>query len=98
MGKTMGFKCKGTEANTHKQNGDLHPQTEEPTVASLVRDALARSPNGLLAPEISRSVASDIEKIGGKMTAIGAALYNMKKRGKLAHDENSGRYTLVKPT
>lgn len=90
-GKAIAFRQKKTAGD---KPGVDHSK-DEVTAASLVRDTLAKHPDGLTTTEIMSKISVDLEKIGGKKAAVTAALYNMKQRGKLAHDASSGTYRSI---
>jgi hypothetical protein len=94
VGKRTAFRVSRTPAvsasNSDAQNG------EQKSAAALVRGALARHPKGLTAAEITATVGDQVEKMTGSKAAIGAALYNGKKRRHLEQDEVSGVYTLAR--
>jgi hypothetical protein len=84
-----------TFCQKHHTVSDKSANGEEITTASLVRDVLAKHPNGLTPTEIRAEIADALAKSGGTENTVGSALYNMKKKGKLAHDVSSGTYRLV---
>lgn len=70
-------------------------KTSEVSVASLVRESLAKHPQGMTPAQVTADIAGELEKIGGAKGAVTAALYNMKKGGKVIHDENVGTYRVA---
>jgi hypothetical protein len=87
LGKKMGFRLKA-------------PATEAAaggaaTVAALVRDLLSRNPNGLRSSDIRSELSDALEKSHASSDVVGAALYNMKKSGKVHHEKSTGIYRLV---
>lgn len=92
LGKKFAFRCKPTApAQSAPASNNGHAAGE--SAASLVRDVLTKHPNGLTAGDVVAKVSADLERIGSNKAAVGAALYNMKNRGKVSHDE-TGVYRL----
>jgi hypothetical protein len=59
-------------------------------VSAMIKSALDRAPtNGLTVQQIS-------EAIGVRRPTVSATLYNMKKRGEVEHNEQSGSYRLFR--
>jgi hypothetical protein len=85
INKRMAFKL--------KRQAILESNGEPKSAAALVREAIAQFPDGLTVAAINAAIGDQIQKMTGSKAAIGAALYNGKKRGKLLYDEESGKYT-----
>jgi hypothetical protein len=65
-----------------------------PGAAALVRQVLGASPAGLTAREITAKIGAQVEAKLCSQAPIGSALFNMKKRGKITRDEETGLYRL----
>ena len=83
--KKLAFRLKAARTQ-HAHNGAV----ADVSTAALVRNVLAKHPEGL----DTRHITQEVEKFGGGKPATTAALYNMKTRGTLLHEPDTGIYTL----
>ncbi|MEX0739574.1 MAG: hypothetical protein WD071_09555 [Pseudohongiella sp.] len=94
VGKRTGFRMLRATANSSAFSSDSNG--EKKSAAALVREVIAKYPDGLTAAAITAAVGEQVEKMTGSRAAIGAALYNGKNRGQLIYHEGSGTYSLAR--
>jgi hypothetical protein len=94
IGKKTGFRLKQVSSGGNQlgnANGDV-------SAASLVRAALASHPDGMAAGQVMAQISPDLDRMGLSKKAAGAALYNLKERGRATYNAQTGVYKLVAST